>query len=201
MTTKMLSLSLVLLACGPGSEKDAPTDSAEPKVDHCAEAAKHSPSLTAGTGAAAFEAIEEGSVLTPVFGPQGGHHIWIALQATGLNPGQGEMVNTDSGLEGGGSLEAQGQDPVQVTIEISFDDGQIGPYRVAYTYFLEGDTEASELAGLTAIIDAWGIVARYEELSTVGATLWLSVVDGCGTIVTDSKPFLFGLEDIDGIYD
>jgi hypothetical protein len=196
-----LALPLGLLACSGGVGKDAPTDSAEPTADHCAEAAKHTPGLIAGTGEATFEAIEDGSVLNPVFGPQGGHHIWTALQATGLNPGQGKMINPDTASDGGGSLVAQGQDPVDITIEISFDDGNIGPYRVAFSYFLEGNTEASELAGLTAIIDAWGIVAHYEERNTVDATLWLSVIDGCGTVVIDSKPFLMGLEDIEGIYD
>ena len=143
------ALPLLLAAC-----------SSTPPVDYCLEAAAHEASITLGTGADSFEAIEEGALLTPYWGPQGGHHIWASFQATGINPGQGEMVPEHTGMLDGGStpLIAEGDDPVMITLEVSLPDQEIGPYQGTYTLFASGDTSASSVTGLTAIIDLYGLI-------------------------------------------
>jgi len=195
-----LCLSALFWTAGCTSN-DSNDDTADPAVDYCAQAALHMPTLLVGTGTNEFSQIEPTDVLTPAWGPQGGHHIWAAVQTTGINPGQGKMVYEDTGLEGYGYLTPSGADPVLITLEVSLEGNEMGPYNGTYQNFLTGSPEQAELNGLTAIIDAWGIVARYEEQESIGATLWVSVVDGCGNVVTDSKPFIMNLENIEGIYD
>lgn len=171
-------------------------------MDYCLEASAFEPSLTLGTGESSFEAFEEGALLTPYWGPQGGHHIWASFQATGINPGQGEMVSAHTGqIDGGYSpLIAQGDDPVMITVEVSLPDQDIGPYQGSYTLFANGDTSSSSMYGLTAIIDLYGLVQEFPEQESIAASLWMSVVDGCGTVVTDRKNFQMQLADVDGIY-
>ena len=176
--------------------------SSTPPIDYCLEAAAHEASITLGTGENSFEAIEEGALLTPYWGPQGGHHIWASFEAKGINPGQGEMVSMHTGqLDGGYSpLIAEGDDPVMITLEVSLPDQEIGPYQGTYTLFANGDTSASSVYGLTAIIDLYGLVDSFPEEESIPASLWISVVDGCGTVVTDRKNFQMQLADVDGIY-
>ncbi len=42
--------------------------------------------LVLGTGESRFESLTQGQEVTLVRGPQGGVHLWMSLQATGLNP-------------------------------------------------------------------------------------------------------------------
>ena len=174
----------------------------EPEVDHCLEASAHTAAVTLGTGQGSFETIEEGQLLKPYWGPQGGHHIWASLQAVGLNPGQGEMVPEHTGMLDGGysSLIADGNDPVLVTVEVSIPGHELGPYQGSYTNFLSGNEAAAELLGLTAIISLYDIVEEFPDLESIPASLWISVVDGCGTVVTDRKNFEMQLTDVEGIY-
>ena len=171
-------------------------------VDHCVEAAAHAPSIALGTGESAFEDFEEGALLTPYWGPQGGHHIWVSFQATGINPGQGQMVPEDTGMTIGGIqyLVPSGTDPVMITLEVSLPDQEIGPFQGTYTRFADGDPSESSLHGLTAIIDLYGLVEQFPEEDSIPASLWISVVDGCGTVVTDRRDFQMQLSGVDGIY-
>ena len=184
-----------ILLCGFGCAKAA-------DVDYCLEAAAHPPGITLGTGESSFEEFQDGALLTPYWGPQGGHHIWTSFQATGINPGQGEMVPEDTGMTIGGIqyLVPSGENPLMITLEVSLPDQEIGPYQGTHTRFAEGDTSASSLHGLTAIIDLYGLVERFPEEDSIPASLWISVVDGCGTVVTDRRDFEMQLSGVDGIY-
>ncbi len=174
----------------------------EPEVDYCLEAKTHEPSITLGTGGNEFEPIEEGELLKPVWGPQGGHHIWASFQAVGIKPGQGEIDSPHTWEIDGGytALVPEGNDPVMITLEVSFPDHDIGPYQGTYTTFAYGTTAASWVTGLTAIIDLYDIVDRYPDDEEIAANMWISVVDGCETVVSDRKDFRMQLTDIDGIY-
>jgi len=45
------------------------------------------PTLEVGTGVDAFTPLHDGDDLPLVAGPQGGHHVWGALRATDVDPG------------------------------------------------------------------------------------------------------------------
>lgn len=66
-------LCLLLVACEPNPYVDggcAPSDE---------------PSLKIGTGELDYEPLASGDPLRPEFGPQGGQHVVLAFEATGLN--------------------------------------------------------------------------------------------------------------------
>ncbi len=67
---------------------------AGPADDLCAEAGGAA-SLELGTGEQAFEPLEPGSELGFYAGPQGGHHVFVSVRATGLVPGTGDLSNPD----------------------------------------------------------------------------------------------------------
>lgn len=52
--------------------------------DACKTLSSGAPALVLGQGQAAFVSLEENEVVPIEPGPQGGHHVWLALQATGL---------------------------------------------------------------------------------------------------------------------
>ena len=152
----------------------------------CEEAANYEATATIGTGYDGFELYEESETLDPSFGIQGGQHIWGAVQVTGLIPGNGEMVS-DSFF--GDGTKAKGHDPLSVEFGFSFPDDLIAPYSVSFTDFFSGDTELSESFGHTVFIDLWDIADIYHEESEIPVEMSVTVEDGCGTIVTDSRPF------------
>ncbi len=189
-----------LAACGWGGKDPKPD---EPDiVETCKKAAKHSASLSVGFGEDQFNLIEDDTVITPATAGQGGHHIWTAIKATGLNPGQGSMVSdTGNQTEGGFSRNiAVGNDPVLLTVEVSFPETDLQAYRLAYDTFLDGDTEDSSLSGITALVNAWTIVAHFEDQESAPAELFVSIKDACGTVVNARQEFKMGLIDIPGFY-
>ena len=62
------------------------------------------PWLELGTGTEAFEPLTEGQPVPIIAGPQGGYHVWGALQAGGFAP-QGVMMHFT--LEKGGQVIAE----------------------------------------------------------------------------------------------
>ena len=65
----------------------------------CDEAVSVEPTVQLGAwNNNTFYAFEEGEVVAPAWGPQGGQHIWAAVLATGINPGNGEMVSDNGGF-------------------------------------------------------------------------------------------------------
>jgi hypothetical protein len=113
------------------------------------------------------------------------------------------MIVMDSGLDGGYFQvpTPDGDDPVLLTVEISIPDTTLGPYLVAYETFLDGSTENASLSGITAILNVWAIVAHFEDQESIGASLFVSIKDSCGTIVTERKEFTMGLVDIPNPYE
>jgi len=166
-----------------------------PLEELCAEASRFPATVTAGSGSGVFEEIAEDTLLVPAFGSQGGYHIWTSVQTTGVNPGLGEMVSPNTGLDGGFSLEAVGQAPVSIDVRILLEGDLAGPYPASFTNFLDGNAESAQLLGLTAFIDMWAITEAYSEQDTLASDLEVTISDGCGTVVTDSQAFVMQLED------
>ncbi len=54
------------------------------RPDVCARADAGAPSVEIGTGATDFAPLREGQTLSPEKGPQGGHHLWIAVRMKNL---------------------------------------------------------------------------------------------------------------------
>jgi hypothetical protein len=199
---QLWSLILIpIVGCSLGNGPDKDKSSPIP-IDYCEKAKKVPASVKVGTGSTSFVDIDETSVLTPDTAGQGGHHIWTSVKATGLNPGQGEMIVQDSGIDGGYNYAATavGDDPVLLTVEITFPDSTLGPYAVSYETFLDGNTENSSLSGITAILNVWAIMEHFEDQESVKASLFVSIKDSCGTIVTDRKEITIGLVGVPGLY-
>jgi hypothetical protein len=69
--------TILLIACGAcGGD---PT----PDVDPC-KLAGQSPTVVVGIGQDEYAALSEGATMPVEAGPQGGHHIWVALRTMGL---------------------------------------------------------------------------------------------------------------------
>ncbi len=170
-----------------------------PLDEMCTEASQYPATLTAGTGTTVFEDITEDMLISPAFGFQGGHHIWTSVQTTGVNPGQGEMVNPNTDLDGGFSLEPVGQAPVTIDTQIHLEGDLVGPYPASFTNFLDGSGESAQLLGLTAFIDMWGISEAYSEQDTVAASMEVTITDGCDTVATDSRAFVMQIDGISGL--
>ena len=111
------------------------------------------------------------------------------------------LPDTGNMSDGGfSSPVAVGNDPILITIEISFPGTDLNPYSMAYDTFLDGDTENASLSGITALVNAWTVVSYFEDQETAPAQLFVSIKDACGTIVSDRIDFKFGLIDIPGFY-
>lgn len=52
--------------------------------DACKTPSSGAPAVVIGQGQSAFAALEHGEVVPIEAGPQGGHHVWLALRVTGL---------------------------------------------------------------------------------------------------------------------
>lgn len=52
--------------------------------DACKTPSSGAPTIVLGQGESAFAALHEGEVVAIEAGPQGGHHVWLALQVNGL---------------------------------------------------------------------------------------------------------------------
>jgi hypothetical protein len=157
----------------------------------CKEAATFEPSAEIGTGADQFELFEEGALLTPVFGPQGGFHIWGAVRVTGLNPGDGKMTFKKF------RQVAKGRDVVSLQFTLDFEDEVIGPRSVDFLDFMLGDVAQSETSGQTVFVDLWDVQEAYPDREQIDSVLSVTVEDACGTSVSDSRVFSMQLADIE----
>ena len=163
----------------------------------CTAASESEPSAVIGTGTTTFEAFETGDYLTPEWGPQGGQHVYGAVQVTGINPGSGKMVSKRSrGLDGGFSgQKAKGHDPVNLEFTLTFPDNVIDPQNSQFLHFLEGDTTEAITYGHTVFIDLFTVFEAYGEQDEIDVNLSTTVTDACGTVVTDNRDFRLLLND------
>ena len=150
--------------------------------DLCVEAAEYPPSVQLGTGSGTFQFITEETVLTQSWGPQGGSHIWGAIQTTGLYPGAQTLL--------GGP-----QNPLSVHFSISHEEETLASLSDTFVV-LTGDSASAEGHGFTVFINGlpsdWSYDYGEEEAQkprTISAQV--DVTDACGTSVSDKVSTLF----------
>jgi len=151
-----------------------------------------------------FNSFEEGEVIAPAWGPQGGQHIWAAVLASGINPGDGEMVSESGGLldflfpqpaGGGFTTVAKGHDPVSLTFSMRYEDDLLAETQVDFDAFLEGDVEQSVSTAQTVFVDAWEIASVYPDHDFVEGVMHVELLDACGTKVEDERSILIEQSD------
>ncbi len=64
--------------------------------DTCERAAANGPALTLGIWTDRFVAIDDGHVLTAFDDRRGGQHVWVSLQAEGIDPGNRRPLREDT---------------------------------------------------------------------------------------------------------
>ena len=166
----------------------------------CNDAAAVAPSVELGSWTDdSFFPIEEEAVVSPVWGPQGGQHIWAAVLATGVNPGDGEMVSESGGwldflfpqpVGRGAATVAEGHDPVSITFSMQYEEDLLAQTSVTFDAFLSGDVEMSVSSAQTVFVDAWEISEAYPEHDFVEAVMHVELLDACGTKVEDEVSIL-----------
>lgn len=146
-----VAMLLLLLACDP--------------LTPCERAALVSPSLEIGVGEEVFSPLSEGDTLPLEYGSQGGQHVWIALRAHGLDPGNDAVVGRD-------------RDPPQVLVSLLDGDGENrGEGTISWEAF-DGDEESSEITGVQLFFfpaDEDGVDPAY--------VLTAMVQDVCGNVL------------------
>ena len=176
---------------GPSTPTDAQ------RVTLCEQASRHEQALAAGTAANGFKSFEDNGPVDLVFGPQGGHHIEISLEASGFNPGQGEM-RPDSGMEMGGIYyRPAGEDPVTIDLQLSVEGAANWSNR--YEWILQGGPSKSWVHGLNLLVNGWSIAEAYEDKATATAELTVTLSDVCGTEKTTTTSFLLDVDNIPGL--
>jgi hypothetical protein len=82
---------VVLAACSHSSPGSVHVDSGEPPIDSgpftpdaCKASLDQPTVVTVGDGQTFYSDLTDNQVLTWEKGPQGGHHVWIALRMTGI---------------------------------------------------------------------------------------------------------------------
>ena len=167
------------------------------RVTVCEQASRHEQGLVSGTGANGFTSFADNGPVQLVFGPQGGHHIEISLEASGFNPGQGEM-RPDSGMEMGGIYyRPAGEDPVTIDLQLSVEDAANWSNR--YEWILQGGPSKSWVHGLNLLVNGWSIADAYENKQTAPAELTVTLTDVCGTEKTSTTSLLLDVENIPGL--
>ena len=175
----------------------------------CSEAAEFEATVELGTWSnQSFASIEDGDVLPPIFGPQGGQHLAASVRATGVNPGNGEMVAESGGLLGflfpqdGGASVAKGTDPVSLTFRMQYEGGLIDSTQVVFQTFLDGTVESAVSDEQTVFMSSWQISEAYPDQEYVDATMRVKLVDVCGTLLEDERRIRIENPDYDyDVYD
>jgi hypothetical protein len=167
----------------------------------CAEAAEFEPSLILGTWDGEFLVWEEEEELGLVWGMQGGQHIWGAVQATGMNPGDGEMVSSGGSLfswaqevGGGFATEPRGHDVLALDFELRFQDDLVSPSKPSFSAFLDGTAELATSPPQTVFVSLWDLVEIYGAGETISAEMSVTATDACGTVLGDSRSLQINLD-------
>lgn len=146
------------LAClgltGCGAEEDAPPPAADA-------------ALLLGTGTWRFEPVADGDTLPLIRGAQGGWHVWVALEATGFDPAQGELTLIAEDLD-------RGEEVAHLRIDTAFDPPLKGGERL--------------LLGWPQVLESPGCVVDHHVL--LSAT-WR----GQGVALSDERDVVVGAGD------
>ena len=155
-----VAVGIGLAGCGGG----APVDD-----DGCLGGA----TVEVGTGQEAYEPVEDGDAVTIQHGPQGGWHIWTAIDVRGTGPNVSVLPGVD--WPAGGTSLTYG---VQATfVALVYDDATCeGTHSGEFGYI---DTDSGPVKGLDLICSLAGetlvLSAEVEDLDHPGSTLTDSV--------------------------
>ncbi|MEN0061506.1 MAG: hypothetical protein AAGA48_05110 [Myxococcota bacterium] len=158
MTVRSMAIGLAgLVACTGG--------------DPCEETAGISPSLVLGEGEDEFEReLMEGDTMLAERGPQGGIHIWPAVQTTGFAPGTR-----------GGPLQADRNPPI---FTAALYDGDALLESVSTQLAMQGDASLAELSLFRLPLSYAPEEVYYQA---VPFRLEVSGIDVCGTTVSAER--------------
>jgi len=158
-----LALLLLLAGCPPSAPSTPPPGA-------CEDAALTPATATVGTGTSDFMDLADGDDLEVQMGFQGGFHVWGAVRTTGLYPGN----------------EADYRDHTNplVRFQVALPDGTI----VADTHDQRRPLTASGTGEFDLVSEQVRLPDSYiSELANQEVSLSVSVTDGCGTTVMDSR--------------
>jgi len=155
----------------------------------CNKAGRQAASVVLGTGADHFIAFEDEEVLRPVWGAQGGHHIWGSVQTTGLNPGFGDPPDERDG-EGLRAGKPPFGDWVKLRFGFSYPDDVKDADEVTFESIMDGDEKLAESFGHTVFISPYRIFAKYPDQDAVRIEMSVQAEDVCGTVVSDQRAFI-----------
>lgn len=147
-------LWLALAACDdPTTTEDCPRGSA---------------SLEVGTGEDAFVPLSADDPLPFVRGPQGGHHVYGSLRATGVRPGD--------------PADPYGPHSPLVTFVLTVDGAEVAALRAQPRLFTEGP-DGDTLVGQLVVFS----LPDPTPLDGAAATFSAEVTDECGATATDAR--------------
>lgn len=141
--------------------------------DPCEAAAAVDPALAIGMGEKDFTPLDDGDTVTLNYGSQGGRHIWVALQAAGVNPGQKGII--------GGDTDA----PVITLSLVGEVDGTTWGTYGSDWMAMDGDAEEAEVTGLQLVVYGGGTTYSDTTGDPVVQDFVLSahVEDVCGNVL------------------
>ena len=165
----MRSLSIFALALSLGL-----ATACEDAGQSCELAQQYETVLEIGSGERDLELIDDLDRVPVSTGPQGGAHIWIGIQTSGIAPGRR------------GALGRPAESGPDVSFDLLDNSGaRIGDGGVSETP-LDGDENLADLVGAELYIDAWND-GDSDELYTLRASL----LDRCGTeLITERHVYL-----------
>ncbi len=135
----------------------------------CAALASVQGSAELGTGSATFRALVEGDDLEVTQGPQGGMHVWVSARFSGIMAG-----NPASPVDGTSPLLQI--DVLSEESELLARSIRLGPLR------LREDGTTERVGEIVPFVSG-----RIDDVTWRQAVVELSVLDSCGTLLTDSR--------------
>jgi hypothetical protein len=130
----------------------------------CEEAADYPPSATLVTGEKGKSVVADGDELAIYYGGQGGQHVYVGVETTGLLP------DKDS--------------PGMVSFVVLGDDGELLASAEPWIP-MKGDAVEARLTGFELSLES-------PEGSPTGYRLGVTVTDTCGTTATDEVAIQLG---------
>lgn len=121
-----------------------------------------------GTGTGAFEPLSEGQALPFFLGPQGGYHVFAALKATGIEPGD--------------PADPFGPASPVITVELTVEGEVIGRL-IDQPRLFEAQQDAAVLVNQRVVME----VLDPPDYDGAAATLSAEVVDRCGSAAEDAR--------------
>ena len=152
MTRSICILTLALSACDV--------------EDDCSRAAAFPAEMTVGVGEDSFSALQDGDNLDLAHGNQGGTHVWMGVQTTGIPTGETRLF----GEATPGPL---------VNLYLSHEGVELG-HGSNYSRPLEGDEEQAEYTGIQLEL-YWLDESEPSTVDWRAVTLTAELEDQCGT--------------------